>query len=115
MKRLRFLSALLGCLAVVLAGLPTVALAWAPSQSLAHTTEHGVTGKLCSQHCPSCEGVPCPPQATGCTVACVGVTPAIGVGAFVLAIPLADASNCPRQLATLHGLARSPDPLPPRL
>ncbi len=113
MRRLRILSALLGCLAVVTAGLPTVALAWTPS--LAPATDQMVVGGLCSQHCPSCEGAPCSSEATGCTVACVGVTPALGVAAFVLSIPPGNVTIWPRRLAALDGLSRPPDPLPPRL
>ena len=113
MKRLRILSALLGCLAVMLAGLPTVALAWTPSHAPA--TDQTVVGALCSQHCPSCEGAPCSPEATGCTVACVGLTPALGVAAFVLSIPPGNDMVLPHRLAVLDGLSRPPDPLPPRL
>jgi len=112
MRRLRILSALLGCLAVVTAGLPTVALAWTPS--LAPATDQMVVGGLCSQHCPSCEGAPCSSEATGCTVACVGVTPALGVAAFVLSIPASDVIVWPHRFAALRGLAPPPDPLPPR-
>jgi hypothetical protein len=113
MKRLRALAALLGCLAVVAAVLPTVALAWAPAA--ASMTDQTAVDGLCSQKCPSCESAPCPPEATRCTVACVAVTPALGVAAFVLPSPLGDVSAWPHRLGPLHGLAPPPDPLPPRL
>lgn len=115
MKRFRALAALLGCLAVVAAALPTVALAWTPAPAQAEATEDTVGGGLCSQKCPSCEDAPCAPQATRCTVACVSVTPTLGVVAFVLSVPPADVSLWPHRLATLHGLTPPPDPLPPRL
>jgi hypothetical protein len=114
MRRLRVLFAVLGCLAIVAAGLPTVALAWAPS----HEPETGhaiVGGALCSQHCASCEGTPCPPEATHCTVACVGITPALGTASFVLLVPSGAVLVWPHRLAVLHGLAPPPDPFPPRL
>ena len=114
MRRLRVLFAVLGCLAVVAAGLPTVALAWTPSH--APETGHAVIGSgLCSEHCPSCEGAPCPPQATNCTVACVGVTPALAASPIVLSTPLGVGIVWPSRLAVLHGLAPPPDPTPPRL
>src|SRR5262249_36495798 len=65
MRRLRVLFAVLGCLAVVAAGLPAVALAWAPL----HAPEAGhaiAGGKHCPQECPSCDGAPCPPDAIHC-------------------------------------------------
>jgi hypothetical protein len=113
MKRLRILSALLACLAVVAAGLPAFALAWAPSESPA--TEQTAVGALCTEHCPSCEGMPCPPTAAGCVVACVGLAPALGVAAFSLWMPPASSVAWPVRLAILHGLSPPPDPQPPRL
>ena len=114
MRRLRVLFAVLGCLAVVAAGLPAVALAWAPLQA----TEAGhaiASGKHCPQHCPSCEDAPCPPDAIHCAVACVGVMPALGVSSFVLPAPSGAGTIWPPRLAVLHGLALPPDPTPPRL
>jgi hypothetical protein len=113
MKRLRLLSALLGCLAVLSAGLSPVALAWAPS-SQAPAADGAVIGALCSQECSPCESAPCPPSAAGCIVACVGVTPSLGVASFTLSGSFAASVFWPVRLATLHGLAPPPDPLPPR-
>jgi hypothetical protein len=114
MRRLRVLFAVLSCLAVVAAGLPTVALAWTPSH--APETGHAIDGGgLCSQHCPSCEGTPCPPEATHCTVACVGITPALATSSFVLLAPSGAYPVWPRRLAVLRGLAPPPNPSPPRL
>jgi hypothetical protein len=112
MKRLCALSALLSCLAMLATGAPAFALAWAPAQAPA--TDQTAVSALCSQHCPSCEGMPCPPTAAGCVVACVGVAPAIGVAAATLAIPSSVNDVWPPRLATLHGLSPPPDPLPPR-
>ncbi len=112
MKRLRILFAFLGCLAVVASGLPTVALAWAPSQQA--SDDQTTVGALCTQHCPSCEGMPCPPTAAGCVVACVGIAPALGVAAFTLSIPPSCNDVWAAELATLHGLSPPPDPSPPR-
>lgn len=116
MRRLRVLSALLGCLAVIAAALPTAALAWAPSQASQEAeTGYAVGGALCSQHCPSCEGSPCPPQATRCTVACVGVTPTLGVAVFALWTPPGGDKDRPQSVVPLYGLAPPPDLSPPRL
>ena len=113
MERLRVLAALLGCLAILATGAPALALAWAPAQAPA--TDQTMVSALCSQHCPSCEGMPCPPTAAGCVVACVGVAPAIGVAAVTLSIPPSDNDVWPTRLAALHGLSPPPDPSPPRL
>ena len=112
MKGLRLLSALLACLAVVAAGLPELAFAW--GSSAPPTAEPMAMGALCTQHCPSCEGMPCPPSAAGCVVACVGVVPTLGVTAFTLWIPPASNIVWPVRLAMLHGLSPPPDPQPPR-
>jgi hypothetical protein len=111
MVRLRLLSALLGCLAVVAASLPAYAFAWTPTQAAG---EHAVIGALCSQHCPDCEGMPCPPTAEGCIVACVGVTPVLGTAAFTFVVPPGDVALWSQRLSELHGLSPPPDPFPPR-
>jgi hypothetical protein len=112
MVRLRLLSALLGCLAVVAAGLPTYALAWSPV--MASAAEQTAVRGLCTQHCPDCEGMPCPTTAAGCTVACVALAPALAAAAFNLAVPPGDVVVWLRPLAALHGLSPPPDPFPPR-
>jgi len=113
MKRLRVLVALLGCLAILATGLPAVALAWAPSQQ-APAANQTTIGALCTQQCPSCEGMPCPPSAAGCIVACVGIAPTLGVAAFALSVPPSSNDVWPAELAMLHGLSPPPDPSPPR-
>jgi hypothetical protein len=113
MVRLRFLSALLGCLAVLAAALPTVAYAWMPSASFADSS-HAAIGTLCTQHCPECQGMPCPPSAAGCVVACVGMMPSLITAAVTLAIPKGSSEIWPDRFATLHGLSPPPDPTPPR-
>lgn len=112
-KRARLLSALLGCLAVLSAGLPAVALAWA-SSGQAPAAEETVSGALCSQECSPCESAPCPPSAAGCIVACVSIAPSLGVASFTLAPPSGQSALWPIRLAMLHGLSPPPDPLPPR-
>jgi len=110
MNRLRFLSALLGCLAVVAASLPAVA--WA--QSAAVGAEHVAIHGLCSQHCPECEGMPCPPTAAGCVVACVGLMPALLTASFVLATESAPEPAWMHGPAALQGRSPPPEPFPPR-
>jgi len=113
MVRLRFLSALLGCLAVLAAALPTVAYAWMPSASFADSS-HAAIGTLCTQHCPECQGMPCPPSAAGCVVACVGMMPSLITATVTLAIPEGGSESWPDRFTTLHGLSPPPDPTPPR-
>ena len=112
MVRLRLLSALLACFAVVAAGLPTYSLAWAPAQ--APVAEHTAIRGLCTQHCPECEGMPCPPTAANCALACVGMMPALVAAAINLAMPTSTASVWHQRLSELHGLSPPPDPFPPR-
>jgi hypothetical protein len=112
MKRLRALFALLSCLAILAMGAPAFALAWATAPAPA--ADQTTVGALCSQHCPSCEGMPCPPTAAGCVVACVGIAPAIGAETVMLSIPPSDNNVWPARLTTLSGLSRPPDPFPPR-
>ena len=116
MRRLRVLFAVLGCLAVVAAGLPTVALAWAPSKATQAGYGHETAmGALCSEHCPSCNDTPCPPEATHCTVACVNVTPALATLTVALPVPFWSSFVWLHRLVILHGLAPPPDPSPPRV
>ncbi|WP_300781128.1 hypothetical protein [Enhydrobacter sp.] len=113
MKRLRLLAGLLGCLAVVAAGLPTVAYAWMPSGSPA-SHAHTTVSALCSQHCPECEGMPCPPTAAGCVVACIGTMPSLVAAVAALPLHAGRGEIWPVRLATLRGLSPPPDPSPPR-
>jgi hypothetical protein len=110
MKRLRTFAAFLGCLAVVAAGLPAVALASAPTTAPVQTT----VSEPCT-NCPDCDGTPCPPAAAGCVLSCVAVPPTLGVATF--ALPAIDTGKTawPSRLATLSGLSPPPDPFPPRL
>jgi hypothetical protein len=115
--RLRVLSALIACLAVVATGLPAIALAWTGSSAAPidrPAAEQAVLGALCSQHCPSCTDMPCPPTAERCVVACVGLMPTLGVANFALSVPGRTSMKWPMQLASLRGLSRPPDPFPPR-
>ena len=115
MKRLRLLAGLLGCLAVVAAGLPTVAYAWMPSVPAASDTTAGTkVSALCSQHCPECEGMPCPPTAAGCVVACIGTMPSLVAAAVTLPPHDGRAEAWPGRFAALRGLSPPPDPSPPR-
>ena len=116
---MRLLAGLLGCLAIVAAGLPTVVYAWTPSASAATGTTNGTTtgtkvSALCSQHCPECEGMPCPPTAAGCVVACIGTMPSLVAAAMTLSTPDARSEVWPDRFAALRGLSPPPDPSPPR-
>ena len=112
MVRVRLLAGLLGCLAVLAAGLPAVALAsmHAPDTAPLQTA----ASEPCT-HCPDCDGTPCQPTAAGCVLSCVAAPPTLGVATF--ALPAIDTGKTawPSRLATLSGLSPPPDPFPPRL
>jgi hypothetical protein len=110
MKRLRALSALLSCLAVLAAGLANVAAAkdsgWTP-------TERDASSAPCS-HCDDCDKTPCPMPMTDCVQVHAGGS-ALVLAAFV-ALPqgLGIAERWAPAAQALSGLSPPPDPLPPR-
>lgn len=106
MSRLRLLAGLLGCLAVLAAALPAIAIASTPAQTAA--------SEPC-QHCPECDAGPCEPAAVSCVQACVAMPPALGVETFALPPVHAGAAVWPAPVAMLRGQAPPPDPFPPRL
>jgi hypothetical protein len=110
MKRLRILAAFLGCLAVLAAGLPVVALAAAPTVGPVQTA----ASEPCT-NCPDCDGTPCQPTAAGCVLGCVAAPPTLGVATFVPPAIDTGKTAWPPRLATLSGLSSPPDPFPPRL
>jgi|SRR5258707_13633816 hypothetical protein len=112
MKRFRLLAAVLGCLATLAGGLPTVALASAPSA--APSTERMSGAEPCT-HCPDCDGTPCQPTAAGCVLSCVAAPPTLGVATFVPPAIDTGKTAWPSRLAILSGLSPPPDPFPPRL
>ena len=109
MLRLRLLAGLLGCLAVLAAGLPAVALASAP---VAMATPMSA-GEPC-QHCPDCGGTPCQTAMANCVLACVAAPPALAASAFTLPAVTARQVLWSASPVILHGLMRPPDPFPPR-
>ncbi len=117
MKRLHVLAGFLGCLAVLSAGLPGVALAWAPSvfSGMDHARHAQTTiSAPCTEHCPSCKERPCPPTAAGCMVDCIGLAPSLITPIFALSMPDGHNVLWPVRLAELHGLVPPPDPSPPK-
>ena len=114
MQRLRILGAMLGCLAVLVAGLSASAFAWTPS-SVAGTTQKispMAAGEPCS-HCPDCDG--CPDAGMfACVVACFGALPTLPVASFDLPAARPVEASGPLQATVLHGQSRPPDPFPPR-
>jgi hypothetical protein len=111
MMRLRLFAGLLGCLAVLASGLPTVALASTPTSKAAATQT--AASELCS-HCPDCDGSPCQPASAGCVLACVAAPPTLGMASFVLPAIDTGLTVWPARLAVLSGLSPPPDPFPPR-
>jgi hypothetical protein len=111
MKRFRLLAAVLGCLAILAGGLPTVALASAPTTAPVQTA----ASEPCTTHCPDCDGTPCQPTAAGCVLSCGAALPTLGVATFVLPAIDTGKTAWPSLLAALSGLSPPPDPFPPRL
>ena len=114
MKRLRLLAGLLGCLAILVAGLPVVALAQVPTAD----TAHPVGVEPCQHHCPDCSGSTCPTggahAAMGCMIGCLAVPLTLGAATFILPAVETGKTIWPPHLVALNGLSLSPDPFPPR-
>lgn len=111
MTRLRLLAGFLGCLAILAAGLPAVALASMPAPKAAATQT--TASEPCS-HCPDCDGSPCQPATAGCVLACVAAPPTLGVATFVLPAIDIGMTVWPARLTVLIGQSPPPDPFPPR-
>jgi hypothetical protein len=110
MGRLRVIAALLGCLAVLAAGVANVAAAkdsgWTP-------TERDPSSAPCS-HCDDCDKTPCPMPMTDCVQVHAGGG-ALVLAAFVALPQKPDVAERWAALAhALSGLSPPPDPLPPR-
>jgi hypothetical protein len=110
MGRLRVIAALLGCLAVLAAGVANVAAAqdagWTP-------TDRGASSAPCS-HCDDCDKTPCPMPMTDCVQVHAGGS-AVMLAAFVALPQKPDIAERWTALAqALSGLSPPPDPLPPR-
>jgi len=105
MSRLRLLAGLLGCLAVLAAALPAIAVASAPVQT--------ASSEPC-KHCPECDAGPCDPAAVNCVQACVATPPSLGVETFTLPSAHVGKTSWPARSTMLHGRSPPPDPFPPR-
>jgi hypothetical protein len=104
--RLRLLAGLLGCLAVLVTGVSVAAFGALPSKAVAAAP--------CDEPCPDCKGTPCAPTMAVCGATCIATPPAMV--AITLDLPTAKSAGETglRSSAALHGLARPPDPFPPR-
>jgi hypothetical protein len=109
MRRLRLLAGLLGCLAVLAAGLPAVAFGPAPGMAPAATA----VSEPC-QHCQDCGSTPCQAAMVDCVLACVAAPPVLIATAVPVPAAAADAGLLSNATAALHGEIRPPDPFPPR-
>lgn len=105
MKRFRALAGLLGCLAVLAAALPAIAVASAPVQT--------ADSEPC-KHCPECDAGPCEPAAVNCVQACVATPPSLGVETFAMLSGHVGKTSWPARSTMLHGRSPPPDPFPPR-
>lgn len=108
MVRLRLFAGLLGCLAVLAASLPAVALG-----SLSSVAAQKAVSEPCD-HCADCEGGPCQPAMAGCMQGCMASAPALCGATFFLQALLATETVSLRPQAALHGRSPPPDPFPPR-
>jgi hypothetical protein len=107
MKRVRLLVGLLGCLAILVAGLSVVA-----SGAVAKATPTSASEPC--QHCPDCDGAPCQTAMVDCVLTCVATPPALAEAAVILPAIAVGKASWSASPAVLHGLTRPPDPFPPR-
>lgn len=110
-KMLRFLAAVLACIAVLVGGGMTVAAATVPSGAPA--MERSLMGEPCSR-CDDCSSAPCPAPTVTCAQACAGPAPSLAAMSFRL--PTADVASVAWSFGSVVriGLSPSPDPFPPR-
>ncbi|MDP2330819.1 MAG: hypothetical protein Q8M19_09010 [Reyranella sp.] len=120
MMRLRLLAGLLGCLAMLTAGLPAAAVASAPAGGgqPVQTADDGMEKQMVASEpgnpCGDCGGLPCPPATAGCTTVCVNAPPVLGTAGPIVPAETAGGTVWPARLAVLNGLSPPPDPFPPR-
>lgn len=118
MMRLRLLAGLLGCLAMLTAGMPAVASASAGGGLPAQVADDGAPVQTVAferdHPCGDCGGTPCPPATAGCTTVCVNTPPALGTAGLIVPVATAGGTVWPVQLAVLDGLSPPPNPFPPR-
>ncbi len=109
MKRLRWMSALLACLAAVATGLPAFAsetVMALPHAAMAQGSHH-------CQDCPDCPPDRCA-QMVDCTAPCAASMPGLAVAFVELRLDMTVSPPWPSPLATLIGERPPPDPFPPR-
>jgi hypothetical protein len=111
MKRLRVLSALLSCLAVLASGAMTVAAAAVPSGAPA--PERSMAGEPCS-HCDDCDKTPCPMQMPDCLQGHSNAAPALVAVAVELPETRYIEIRWSPGMTPLSGRSPPPDPFPPR-
>jgi hypothetical protein len=113
MMGFRVFAAVLGCLAVLAAGLTTVAAA--TSAENVSVAVDSAMGEAPCRHCDECEGAPCPAPSATCIQVCMSVTPSLAVTSGSLPMPGAIGKAFRRaRPAGLIGLSPPPDPFPPR-
>jgi len=111
MGRLRVIAAVLGCLAVLAAGVANVAAARDFGSAAA---ERSASSAPCS-HCDDCDKTPCPMPMTDCVQVHASGS-AVMLAAFVALPQKPDIAERWTALAqALSGLSPPPDPLPPRV
>ena len=120
MMRLRLLAGLLGCLAMLTAGLPAISVASAPAGGgqPVQAADDGVPMQTVvferGNPCGDCADLPCPLAMAGCTTVCVNAAPALGTAGPIVPAATEDGTVWPVRLAVLDGLSPTPDPFPPR-
>jgi hypothetical protein len=109
--RLRSLAALFACLAILASGIVSVAALAVPTGG--STTQSSASSTPCN-HCPDCDGVPCPMPAAACVHA--PATPVPTLASTAIDLPAVDFSEVhwPLPAARLSGLSQPPDPFPPK-
>jgi hypothetical protein len=109
--RFRALAATFACLAVLASGFVSVAASALPMGG--STMQSGASSTPCN-HCPDCDGVPCPMPAADCVHA--PATPIPTLTSSVVDLPTVSDSKIhwPLRATILSGLSPPPDPFPPK-
>ena len=111
MIRFRAFAATFACLAVLASGFVSVAASALPMGG--STAQSGASSMPCN-HCPDCDGTPCPMPAADCVHA--PATPIPTLTSSVVDVPALGVGEIhwPLRATNSSGLSQPPDPFPPK-
>ena len=108
--RFRSLAATFACLAVLASGFVSVAASAFP---MGGSMQIGTSSTPCN-HCPDCDGMPCPMPAADCVHAPATPVPALTSTAVDLSAAGFSDIHWSHPATILSGLSPPPDPFPPK-